>query len=279
MRAANLFVSLLGIVSIGLAATLAWRWRRLPLLAISPPAADTPGSAALDGVRTLAAVMASGVLAGALVPGLGARLVMRILAATSGRSAQGTITAADQVVGEITSGGTLAVVFFVGILGGVGTALAFMIVRQWMPTTAGPTGVVIGILLLGTLGVTDALSPDNRDFTILRPTWLAVTLVVAVALLFGVTFAAFAARLTAGMPTMSRRPSSIASHAALIIFMIPLLFISAAGYVTGRAVLRGRLVATITSPAVQRVGHTAVGVATILATAAIIRAIVEIVSA
>ena len=38
-------------------------------------------------------------------------------------------------------------------------------------------GLVGAVLLLGTVGVGDAMSPDNKDFAILRPTWLAVSLV------------------------------------------------------------------------------------------------------
>lgn len=278
MRAANLLVSLFGIAGVLIAAVMAWRWRNTPLL-VEEPVVVTSGSAALEGLHTLAVAVSAGVLAGVLVPGLGGRLVMRILAATSGDAAQGSATAADEVVGEITNSGTLAVVVFVGIFGGVIAALAFVVVRRWLPTTAGRAGVVIGVLLLGTIGVGDAMSPDNRDFAILRPTWLAITLVVVVAMLFGVTFTALAARLEAGMPTLSRRPSSIASHVALIIFLFPLLFVGAAAYVGGRAVVRGRLALLIDRPTAQRVGHTIVGVATVVAALASIQAITEIVSA
>ncbi len=279
MRASNLLVSVFGIAGVLVAAVVAWRWRNTTLLAEERPAVVTPGGAALDGLRTLAITASAGVLAGTLVPGLGGRLVMRILAATSGQPAQGSATAANEVVGEITNSGTLAVVVFVGILGGVLTALAFVVARRWLPSRAGRAGVVTGVLLLGTIGVGDAMSPDNRDFAILHPTWLAVALIVGIAMLFGVTFTALAARLDAGMPTLSRRPSSIASHVALIIYLLPLLFVAAAIYVGGRAVLRGRLALLIARPTAQRAGRTVVGVATIFAALASVQAITEIVSA
>ena len=122
-------------------------------------------------------------------------------------------------------------------------------------------------------------APDNRDFAILRPTWLAVTLVVSLALLFGVTFTALAARLDAGIPTLGARPSSIASHAALIVYLAPFLLAGAAVYVSGRAASRGRLRSLLTNTLAQRIGHAIVGIATILATASSIRAISEIISA
>jgi hypothetical protein len=279
MRAANVVVSVLGIAGVAVGGVFAWRSRRAPLLAEGRPIVDSSGRAALDGLRTLAVATTAGVVAGVLVPGLGGRLVMRILGATSGDAAQGKLTEADEVVGEITAGGTIAIVIFVGLFGGILAALGFVLVRRWLPTTAGPAGLIAGILLLGTIGVGDAMSPDNVDFAILRPTWLAVTLIVVVALLFGVTFTALAARLDAGMPTLGRRPSSIASHASLVFLSFPPLVVGAAAYVAGRAALRGRLAPLLANPTVRRVGHIVVGVAVILAALNSVAAIVEIVSA
>lgn len=279
MRAANVVVSVLGSTGVAVAAVLAWRWRRAPLLAQGRPTVDSSGPAALDGLRTLAVATTAGIFAGVLVPGLGGRLVMRILGATSGDVAQGRLTEADEVVGEITAGGTIGIVIFVGLLGGLITGLAFVFVRRWLPTTAGTAGVVVAILLLGTIGVGDAMSPDNVDFAILRPTWLAVTLIVVIALLFGVTFTALAARLDAGMPTLGRRPSSIASHASLVFLSFPPVVVGAAAYVAGRAALRGRLAPLLASSAARRVGHVVIGVAVALAAINSTRAIVDIVSA
>ena len=279
MRAANLVVSLLGVAGVVVAAVLAWRWRDKPLRVARPTTVTTSASAALDGVRTLAVAVSAGAIAGVLVPGLGGRLVMRILGAASGRAAQGSATEAEEIVGEITTSGTLGVIIFVGLLGGVFAALVFVVVGRWLPATAGRAGAITGVLLLGSIGVGDAMSPDNRDFAILRPIWLAVTLIVGLALLFGVTFTALVARLDAGMPTLSRRPSSIASHAGLIVFAFPVLFVGAAAYVAGRAVLRGRLALVFATPIAQRVGHTILGAATVFASFTSIWAISEIVTA
>jgi hypothetical protein len=278
MRAANVVVSVLGIAGVGLGAALAIRWRRTPLLAAKPPVVDSSGHAALDALRTLAVATSAGVIAGVLVPGLGGRFVMRVLGATSGDDAQGRVTEAREVVGEITLSGTIGVVMFVGLLGGIVAALGYVVLRRWLPKTAGPAGVISGILLLGTLGVGDAMSPDNVDFVILRPTWLAVTLIVLIALLFGVTFTALAARLECGMPSLGRRLSSIAGHASLIFLVFPPLVVGAGAYVGGRAALRGRLAPMLTSGPAQRVGHIIVGVAVLLAAANVCRAVVEIAS-
>ncbi len=277
MRAANVVVVVLGAAAVGSAVWIAWRWWRLPLLAQRVRTYEA-GEAARDGLRTLAALTAAGIFAGALVPGLGGRLVMRVLAGTSGPRSQGAVTDADEIVGEITTGGTVAVVVFVGVFAGLLAALLFIVVRRWLPDAAGPAGIIVGVLLLGTVGVADAISPDNRDFTLLEPTWLAVTLVTLTALLFGVTFTALAARLDAGLPMMSRRPASIAAHAALVVFVVPPLFLCAAVYVVGRAISRGRVEAIVEKRAAQRVGHVAMGGATALAVVSSANAIAEILS-
>jgi hypothetical protein len=279
MRTANVVVSVLGILGVVVGAAFAWKWRRSPLLAEERPTAETSGRAALDGLRTLAVAMTAGVAAGVLVAGLGGRLVMRILGATSGGAAQGRVTEAEEVVGEITTGGTIGIVIFVGLFGGILTALAFAAVRRWLPRTAGPAGLVAGVLLLGTIGVGDAMSPDNVDFAILRPTWLAVTLIIVIALLFGMTFTALAARLDAGMPTLGDRPSSIATHASLVFLLFPPLVIGAGAYIAGRAALRGRLAPLLASPRIRLVGHVVVGIAVVLATINSLLAIEEIASA
>lgn len=204
---------------------------------------------------------------------------MRVLGATSGDPAQGLLTEADEVVGEITAGGSIAIVVFVGVFGGLLAAASYLVVRRWLPSRAGPAGVVMGILLLGTIGAGDALSPDNVDFAILGPTWLAVTLIVALALLFGVTFTAIAARLEAGMPTLSSRPSSIAAHASLVMVLLPPVALGAAAYVAGRAAIRGEVAPTLATPPVRRVGHVVVGIALALTTLNSARVVEEIISA
>ena len=279
MRTANVIVSALGIAGVSVAAMFAWRWRRSPLIDTSRPAVETSGHAAVDGLRTLAVVLSAGVIAGLLVAGLGGRLLMRILGATSGDPAQGLLTEADEVVGDITAGGTIAIVFFVGLFGGLLAAALYLVVRRWLPATAGPAGIVMGILLLGTIGVGDAMSPDNVDFAILRPTWLAITLIVSVALLFGVTFTALASRLDVGMPMLSSRPSSIAAHAALVVLLFPLAGLVAALYVAGRAGFRGRLDPLLATPWVRHTGHVVIAVAVAVTTLNSGRVIEEIVSA
>lgn len=278
MRTANVVVTLLGGAGVAIGAAIAWQWHRLPLVADRRPSIDSGGAAALDGLRTLAVAATSGAIAGLLVAGLGGRLVMRILGATSGNDAQGRVTDADEIVGRITTDGTLGIVIFVGLAGGLVAAAGYIVVRRWLPRNAGVAGLVVGILLLGTIGVADAMSPDNTDFVILGPTWFAITLIVALALLFGITFTSLAARLDAGMPTLGARPRDIPSHAGLLVLALPPVAAVSALYVAGRAALRGKLEPVLARPAVQRGGHVIVAIAVAVTAFTSVRAIIDIAS-
>ena len=76
---------------------------RQPLLVVS----DESLEVAERTVRAAVVGIVVEIIAGVLVAGLGGRLMMRVLAATSGDSAQGLVTEAHETVGEITLGGSL----------------------------------------------------------------------------------------------------------------------------------------------------------------------------
>lgn len=262
MRTGNLVVTGLGVAAVAMATGISWRWRRLPLIAARQ---DRIGwrAALADAATTLGAILCAGALSGLLVLGLGGRLVMRLLAATSGRSAQGRLTEAGERVGEVTTDGTIGFLLFVGLGGGLVTAIAFLLIRRWLPSTAGKAGLVTGLLLTGTLGVSDPLSPDNVDFSILRPTWLAVVVVAGAGLLFATTYTALAARLDHLVAARGRRRWLPCASLALV--LLPPLPLLAIGYVGGRAAAQGRVRAVLTRPRPTRAGHVLLGAATFAA--------------
>jgi hypothetical protein len=238
MRTDNLVVTALGLGATLLAVVVTVRWWRLPTVAAhEQPAAADRGTAVLDAVRTVAVVASAGLVTGLAVAGLGGRLVMRVLAATSGDAAQGRLTEAGEVVGRITSGGTVGFIFFVGLFAGVLAAAVHLVLRRLLPATAGRAGLVLGLLLLGTVGVSDPLAPENVDFRLLRPTWLAVALVVATGLLLGTTFATVAARLDAASLSASRARHLVYAGLPLAALPSPLLGVAIV-YVAARAVWR-----------------------------------------
>ena len=261
---------------------IAWRGRRLPVVA--PRATPSSASAAaLDALRTLACVLTAGFIAGLFIIGFGGRLVMRVLAATSGVNAQGRSTDAGERVGEITFDGTIGFFVFAGIFFPLATSLLFIPLRRILPRRAWIAGLLFGLLLLATLGVSDPLSPDNIDFSILSPTWLAVTLVCLTAFLFGMTFSAIVAQLDATLVSMDQLRSDAPRRHKIanvsFLWLIPLfpLVVPAGLYVAGRAVLHGRAAPAINTLALRLAGHAVVAVGAAVALVAVVGALNQIV--
>lgn len=240
MRPANLIVATLGIAAASLAAAISWRGRRLPVIVRVEPTG--PKAAAAAAVRTMAACLAAGVVAGFLVPGLFGRFVMRVLGATSGDGAQGRLTEAEERVGEITFGGSAFFVVFAGVVIPVGLLMIYAVGRELMPDRAVVSGAVLAVVVLATVGVADPLSPENVDFRILAPTWLAVLLVVTAGLLFGLTAAVLAHRFERMLQTNAgARWQRGLVYAPLVALLVPLVLLGAVVYVTVRVVSRGRV--------------------------------------
>jgi hypothetical protein len=283
MRAGNLILVATCTVAVLAAVWIAWRGRRLPVVAPRTTPSSASG-AAFDALRTLACVLTAGFIAGVLVVGFGGRLVMRVLAATSGAAVQGRLTDAGERVGEITLGGTTGFFVFAGIFIPLATSLLFIPLRQILPQRAWIAGPLFGLLLLATLGVADPMSPDNIDFAILSPSWLAVTLVCLTALLFGMTFSSIVAGLDATLLSLDRlrsdapRRNKIA-NVSLLWLVIPLfpLAVPAALYVAGRAILHGRVAPAINTPALRLAGHAVMAVGAAVAAVAVVGALSEIV--
>ena len=276
MRADNVVLSVVCGAAVIAAAAIAWRGRNLPLVAARPPGPESSGEAAQDALRSLATVLAAGLVAGFLVVGLGGRLVMRILGATSGDQAQGRLTEADEIVGEITFGGSVGFVLFVGLLVPAFASVIYIVARRLLPGPVWLGGSIFGLLLLATFGVDDPLASDNVDFLILSPLPLAVALVVVTAWLFGVTFAALAARLDRSMrPITAPGWSGKAGYLSLIALVSPLIVIAVV-YIGGRAVAHGRARMVLEQRAVQLAGHALVVVAAVASLVIVIRTATEI---
>jgi hypothetical protein len=277
VRAENLILSLLCAAGVGVAVTIAWRGRNLPLVTDRLTVPQSAVAAAQDAVRSVATVLAAGLVAGVLVVGLGGRLVMRILGATSGDRAQGRRTEADEVVGEITFGGSLGFVLFVGLLVPAGASLLYLAFRRFLPGPAWIGGSIFGLLLLATFGVNDPLSSDNVDFKILAPLPLAVALVMATALLFGVTFAALAARLDHRMGLIADHGwKNKIAYLSFIALVFPLFLMVVIVYVAVRVVARGRIGEMLKQRPIQLAGQALVLLAATAAAIAVLRTTIEI---
>lgn len=199
------------LVLVGLTTIVRWDGLepRLPWPATDP--GDVP--AATVGRRylwyvTVAAV--SGVTSGILVAGAGGRLAMRLLAATAGDAAQGRITEAEEVVGEITVGGTIGFVLFTALFFGAATGALFLLIRRWLP--AGRLGGLAfgGLLLVVAASRIEPLRKDNPDFDIVGPGWVSIVVFAALVVAHGMAVAAIAGA-TAGFCPWSRAGAGILS--------------------------------------------------------------------
>jgi len=274
VRFANLLVSGLGIIGFAIAVYISWKWRHLPVLSPTQEAVGSNLRSRLGvAIRSVAAVFSAGVVAGLLVLGLVGRLVMRILGATSADS-QGRETDAGFTVGEITSGGTVGFIVFIGLLGGIGAAVAYLIFRSWLPAKAWSAGLVLAMLMIGTLGVDDALSPNNHDFQILTPKWLAVALVVGTGLLFALTFTALAARLDRYAKTPGGRHFLL--YPSFVVGLAPPVALAFVVHIAARVIPRTRYEAFTQNSRVRSFGHIVVALATIWTTFLSLQAVGQI---
>jgi hypothetical protein len=167
------------------------------MLAVSTAASTSslpsPGTFFLDAAKKVASVTLPGLIAGFLAFGVGSRLAMRVLALTSRDAVQGAETDAGAIIGEITFGGTMFLIV-VGAFLGAGAGLLFLAGRRWLPAEGWKQGLAFGALLLALTGRL-LIDPDNLDFLLLDPDWLAVALFGALPLLYGLAFVALHERL------------------------------------------------------------------------------------
>jgi len=134
----------------------------------------------LERMRVL---IVAGITVGVLVAGIGSRLAMLLLRVTSSDRVIGLQSDDDFTIGRTTLAGSYNLVVlgaFVGIIG-VGV---YRLVGPWLIgplwlrrlTLGVGAGIVAGSMLVHSDGV---------DFTVLKPTWLAIGLFVALPALFG----------------------------------------------------------------------------------------------
>jgi hypothetical protein len=180
-------------------------------------------------------------LAGVLTMGAGVRLMMRVLAATSPDDAQGRRTEAEEVIGEVTVGGSLFLILAAGLGSAVVGLAFFSLLRRWLPErslAAGLVGVAIGAGLL--VRPSDLLAADNRDFTIVTPVALAVALCLITFVLFGATFGVLVDHFAARWPRPGWSAKGVAALLPFVLLVpVPPMLVTAVVGVLATALLRG----------------------------------------
>ena len=152
----------------------------------------------------------SGLTAGILIGGIGGRLFMRIAGAASGERGAGMQTEAGFTVGEITLGGTVFLIIFIGIFSGVLGAAIYLAFRPWLAWAGRWRGLVFGVVLFGFASATsDIMNPDNIDFFILRNSELLVALIFGLFVAFGMVVDATFSYLDARLPGDQNRSKGV----------------------------------------------------------------------
>lgn len=177
-------------------------------------------------LRGVAVALVGGFWAGALVTGSAVRLTMRLLAVTAGDAAQGRLTEAEEVVGDIDLVATLVLQAFGGIFPGLLSGALYLLCRRWLPDGR-LGGVTFGVLHL-VLAATriEPLRPDNPDFDLVGPGWLAVATFGLTAVLHGMAVVAFANRWSRAFP--SRAPTR-AGRVRVVLPLVPPVLILVPG--------------------------------------------------
>ena len=171
-------------------------------------------------LRELAIVVVGSAIAGALVGGLGSRVVMR-LAALAAPEVRGVLTENGNVVGEITLQGTVALMIFAGLSSAVFGAGAFVVLRPWLPRRTVPRGLVFGAFLLALTGAA-VVDKANADFVILGDRLLNVAMFSALFVAFGLVASyAFAVLERRVPPAASLSPRMWALSAACALPVVP----------------------------------------------------------
>lgn len=223
------------VLVVGLIAVALWGGRN-----VTPPA--RPESAGRMSVSEVArryvwwvTVAAVGGIGAATFAGVGGRLVMRLLAATSPQ-ASGRLTEADQVVGVISLEGTIALFIFGGLPAGVLSVILYVVIRGWLPSGY-LGGFCFGLLLLLLASTRlEPLRPENFDFRIVGPGWLSLSTFGLLIVLHGMLVAALVGRYSQSLPllgtplrTTDRRTIVRYWPLLIVLVLFPLAILAVAG--------------------------------------------------
>src|SRR5687768_10799958 len=163
--------------------------------AARPRSVGAPVAAML---RHTAIVVVGCGIAGALVGGIGSRLVMR-LGALAAPEVRGALTENGNVVGDITFAGTIGLMIFAGISSAIFGTGAYTVAGPWLPRSTVARGLVFGGFLLALMGST-IVDPANADFVILGDRALNVAMFSALFIAFGLVASGAVAVLERRVP-------------------------------------------------------------------------------
>ena len=268
------------LVAVGVLGVFRWGGAEVRLPDLEEPSdGPVPGLVVRHYVWRLTLAVVSGVGSGVLMAGAGGRLAMRLLAATADDAAQGRVTEAEEVVGRVSTGGTIGFIVFAALFFGLASGAVYLLIRRWLP--AGRLGgLTYGVVLLLVAATRlDPLRAENPDFDIVGPGWLAVVVFGALVIVHGMLVAAVAGRYSRTLPLPSWDRRSLARHAPLAVLLPAAPFFVVVAVVGALAVGLSRVepvVAFLRSTRALVVGRWALVAVSVVAVPGSVSALVEI---
>ena len=193
-------------------------------------------------MREIARSGLAGLLTGLLVIGPGGRVVMR-LAALLEPSAAGRLTENGNVIGQITVGGSFALLL-VGVFFGLAGAVLWVVVSPWLPGSHRGRALAAAPVAVS-LAAVSLIQAFNPDFGVLHHNVAAVGLLVVLVAVAGVAIAAFDGWLDDRLPPAGASPTADAIYAVLLLAGGLLVFLpTVAAYLEGETALGIALVVT-----------------------------------
>lgn len=269
------------LVLLGIAAVV--RWGGLGVQPSGNPGerddCPSPGFVASRYLWYVTVAVVSGIGSGLLIAGAGGRLAMRLLAATAGDAAQGRETEAEEIVGRITTGGSIGFIIFTGLFFGLATGALYLVIMRWLPPGR-LGGLAYGMLLLVVAAPRiDPLRADNPDFGIVGPGWVAGVVFSALVLVHGMLVAALAGRYSRTLPPPSLRRRTVIAYAPLLLLIpaAPVAVVLAVVEFLAVGLSRAKpAIKAIRSHATAVAGRIVLAVVTIVALPGFVSAVIDI---
>ncbi|MEO8469567.1 MAG: hypothetical protein ABI573_07880 [Chloroflexota bacterium] len=154
-------------------------------------------------LRDIARGGLAGAFTGFLVGGLGGRVVMSV-AAVLNPDATGFRTENGELIGAFTLNGTLALMLFGGLGGGIVLGLLWVIAQPWLPAAPKRRILIAMPMTVGLVGMLLVRS-TNTDFSLLDREPAIIAMFLALIAFAGAAVAWLDARLDARMPRAGSR--------------------------------------------------------------------------
>lgn len=186
---------------------------------------DTRMARVAEVLRDVARGGLAGMLAGIVVGGVGGRLVMLVIAQLN-RDAFGMLTEAEARIGEFTVPGTLALIFFGGLSAGGAGSVLWVVTSPWVPWTGARRSLLAGLIAVA-LATFILVESTNRDFHLVGPTWLVLTLLLGLVVLTGAATAWLDERLERRLPHPGAAPGrTLALYGIFAVLGTPALLLT-----------------------------------------------------